>query len=252
VYATSYVGDAEAVVRRAFDLARSAAPCVLFFDEIDAIVATDDQGGHGMGRGPSAESRVLSTFLNEMDGVDGSVEDGVLVLGATNRPGSLDAALLRPGRFDRVVYVPPPDEAGRKAILSRECKKWHDALFAYYSPSNEDKNGTMTDVGGASPDLSRAYFNNIDMLSSDEVSGHMTGAEIVGSCREAAVDVMRTIMMESHPEGDGALSGKSTAERHMQSLMRQLKKTLVGKTPLLSNPDVFEEYTMFERNNNNK
>jgi SpoVK/Ycf46/Vps4 family AAA+-type ATPase len=245
VYATSYVGDAEAVVRRAFDLARSAAPCVLFFDEIDAIVATDDQGGHGMGRGPSAEARVLSTFLNEMDGVDGSVEDGVLVLGATNRPGSLDAALLRPGRFDRVVYVPPPDEAGRKAILSMECKKWHDALLAYYSHPNEDKNGTMTDAG----DLSPAYFNT-DILSSDDVSGCMTGAEIVGSCREAAVAVMRTIMIESHSEGDGALLSKSTAERHMQSLMRQLKITLAGKTPLLSNPDVFEEYTMFERNNN--
>ncbi|KAL3811002.1 hypothetical protein ACHAXA_002279 [Cyclostephanos tholiformis] len=250
VYATSYVGDAEAVVRRAFDLARYAAPCVLFFDEIDAIVATDDQGGHGMGRGPSAEARVLSTFLNEMDGVDGSAEDGVLVLGATNRPSTIDAALLRPGRFDRVVYVPPPDEAGRKAILSMECKKWHDALLEYYSHPIAGKNGTTTDAV-KSPDLLEKYFNT-DILSSDEVSGHMTGAEIVGSCREAAVDVMRTIMIERDFEGDGALLSKTTAERLMQTLMRQLKKTLEGKTPLLSNPAIFEEYTTFERNNNNK
>lgn len=66
VYASSYVGEAEGVVRRAFDLARSAAPCVLFFDEIDAIIGGDDgggngEGGHGMGRGASAEARVLST-----------------------------------------------------------------------------------------------------------------------------------------------------------------------------------------------
>ena len=69
VYSSSFVGEAESVVRRAFDLARSAAPCVLFFDEIDSIIGGGDEGSdkHGMGRGSSAEARVLSTFLNEMD-----------------------------------------------------------------------------------------------------------------------------------------------------------------------------------------
>ena len=245
VYSTSYVGDAEAAVRRAFDLARSAAPCVLFFDEIDAIVACGDGGGggHGMGRGSSAEARVLSTFLNEMDGVDGSAEDGVLVLGATNRPGSLDAALLRPGRFDRVVYVPQPDEDGRRAILSMECKKWRDALFAYYSRPSSG--------GESSTDRVIKYFD-LDILASDEVSGMMTGAEIVGSCREAAVVVMRSIMMESHSEGDEALTSEPTAERHMQSLMRTLEMSLRGKTPLLSNADVLNEYTAFEKAKNNE
>ena len=66
VYSSSFVGEAESVVRRAFNLARSAAPCVLFFDEIDAIIGGDESSGHGMGRGSSAEARVLSTFLNEM------------------------------------------------------------------------------------------------------------------------------------------------------------------------------------------
>ncbi|KAL3790972.1 hypothetical protein ACHAW5_005217 [Stephanodiscus triporus] len=104
MYSPSYVGDAEAAIRHAFDLARSAAPCVLFFDEIDEIVdgggGGGDRRGHGMGRGSSVEARVLSTFLNKMDGVDGSAEDGVLVLGTTNRPGALNAVLLHPGRFD--------------------------------------------------------------------------------------------------------------------------------------------------------
>jgi SpoVK/Ycf46/Vps4 family AAA+-type ATPase len=187
-----------------------------------------------------------------MDGVDGSAEDGVLVLGATNRPGSLDAALLRPGRFDRVVYVPPPDEDGRRAILSMECMKWRDALFAYYSRlGSEGESGTAADAGEASTDLVGKYFD-LDILASDEVSGLMTGAEIVGSCREAAVVVMRSIMMESHSEGDEALTSEPTAERHMQSLMRTLEMSLRGKTPLLSNADVLNEYTAFEKAKNIK
>ena len=129
VYASSYVGEAEAIVRRAFALAKSSAPCILFFDEVDSILGSDsgDNASHGMGRGgrgSSAEARVLSTMLNEMDGVDGSIQDGVLVLGATNRPDCIDAALLRPGRFDKVIYVPPPDVPARRAILKRQCEKW--------------------------------------------------------------------------------------------------------------------------------
>jgi len=237
VYASSYVGEAEGIVRRAFDLARSAAPCVLFFDEIDAIIGGEDEGaggkpGHGMGRGTSAEARVLSTFLNEMDGIDGSVEDGVLVLGATNRPGTLDAALLRPGRFDRVIYVPPPDELGRKAIFAMECKKWHDALLAY--TSSNDARKTLSDADLSTGGIEK-YFN-LDILAGDEVSGSMTGAEIVGACRETAVQVMRTLM-HSHSK---------TAESLMQSLMEELESSLRSKTPLLSNAHVLEEYTRFE------
>jgi SpoVK/Ycf46/Vps4 family AAA+-type ATPase len=101
VYASSYVGEAERIVRQAFILARSTSPCILFFDEIDSIFGGgggSGGGGGGNGRGNSSEARVLSTFLNEMDGVDiaGAGKDGVLVLGATNRPWTLDAALMRP------------------------------------------------------------------------------------------------------------------------------------------------------------
>ena len=242
VYASSYVGEAEGIVRRAFDLARSAAPCVLFFDEIDAIIGGDDdggngKGGHGMGRGTSAEARVLSTFLNEMDGVDGSVEDGVLVLGATNRPASLDAALMRPGRFDRVIYMPHPDELARKAILTMECTKWHKALFAFMS-SNDS---SLTDNAVTS------YFN-IHLLASDDVSGLMTGAEIVGACRETAVQAMQ-VLMESQSKSGGLIC-KNTAESLLKSLMDGLEQTLRSKTPLLSNVQVLEEYTSFENERN--
>jgi SpoVK/Ycf46/Vps4 family AAA+-type ATPase len=202
-----------------------------------------------MGRGSYAEARVLSTFLNEMDGVDGSTKDGVLVLGATNRPNVLDAALMRPGRFDRVVYVPQPDEVTRRAIIVMECTKWHDALFKYYScnPNEEITN----DVSSSSEetiayDGVEKYFN-FDVLASDDISGLMTGAEIVGACRETAIEVMRTIMMErqSTENNDVPPKSKATAIRHIQTLMMTLKAKLMNTTPLLQSERVVKEYTTF-------
>jgi transitional endoplasmic reticulum ATPase len=157
VYASSYLGEAEAVIRGAFTLARSSAPCILFFDEIDSILSADRGGGNGMNRSESAESRVLSTFLNEMDGVDRSSQDGVLVLGATNRPWTLDAALMRPGRFDKAIFVPPPDFEGRLSILKITCRCW----------GISDK--------------------ELECVARDEVSSMMTGAEVVGACYAAAL-----------------------------------------------------------------
>lgn len=239
VYSSSYVGEAESVVRRAFDLARSASPCVLFFDEIDSIIGGDDgdtsMNGHGMGRGSSAEARVLSTFLNEMDGVDGSVEDGVLVLGATNRPGTLDAALLRPGRFDRVIFVPPPDECGRRDILKMECTKW------YHSILNSNVDGT--------PNIQEDYeldkLFNLRMLAKDEISGLMTGAELVGACREAAVNVMRkTIMSKSCHE---AVKMSIGDPNQLMKALKEILETILRETkPLLSDAYVLDEYTRFE------
>ncbi|KAJ1800436.1 hypothetical protein LPJ59_001094 [Coemansia sp. RSA 2399] len=108
---SAYVGDAERTVRQVFRQARAASPSVVFFDEIDAIVGKRQKGTKADG----VQERVLSTMLNEMDGVEAT--HGVVVVGATNRIDLLDAALLRPGRFDKVVYVPPPDHAARIDIL---------------------------------------------------------------------------------------------------------------------------------------
>ena len=194
-----------------------------------------------MGRGASAEARVLSTFLNEMDGVDGSVDDGVLVLAATNRPFLLDAAILRPGRFDRVIYVPPPDEVGRKAILSMECKKWHTALSAYIRDKSSSYPMDSEDHGS---DGFEAYFD-VDILASEAVSGSMTGAEIVGACREAAVQVMQTLLGDL--AGANTVLCKQRAENLLRSLMEALESMLRSKTPLLSNALVLGEYTRFEK-----
>lgn len=217
VYASSYVGEAEAVVRRSFTLARSTAPCILFFDEIDSILGCGSGSSHGMGRSSkSAEARVLSTFLNEMDGVDASRDDGVLVLGATNRPNILDAALLRPGRFDSIIYVPPPDEDGRRALLEMQCRGWK------YRTSAKDE----SDDGA---------FIDVDLLASDEMTGSMTGAEILGACREAAMRALR----EALAEGDSQNSYPRMKQEYLQEAFANVK-------PLLSNKQVLEEYTSFE------
>ena len=117
---SSFVGEAEASVRAAFARARAALPAIIFFDEVEQLVGRrsfgggGDKGGGG-DEGVGVQQRVLATFLNEMDGMESA--PGLLVLGATNRPDMIDAALMRPGRFDNLVYVGPPDEEARKLIL---------------------------------------------------------------------------------------------------------------------------------------
>lgn len=106
---SKYVGESESAMRELFRKARRAAPAILFFDEIDALAPA-----RGHGQDPVAD-RVLAQLLTELDGVEEL--RGVFVLGATNRRDRLDAALLRPGRFDAVLEVPLPDKEARRAIL---------------------------------------------------------------------------------------------------------------------------------------
>lgn len=105
-----YVGNSEIKLHEIFEMARQQTPCVLFFDEIDALGASRADMRH------SASKMLINQFLTELDGVQYS-NDGILVLGATNAPWHLDAAFRRPGRFDRIIFVQPPDTEGREAIL---------------------------------------------------------------------------------------------------------------------------------------
>ncbi|KAK3398157.1 P-loop containing nucleoside triphosphate hydrolase protein [Sordaria brevicollis] len=118
-----YVGESERAVRRLFQRAREVAPSMIFFDEIDSIAGQRSGFGHGGGSTSTSGSglNVLTTLLNEMDGFEALT--GVVVLAATNRPQALDPALLRPGRFDELIYVSPPDQEARKAIFSKEAEK---------------------------------------------------------------------------------------------------------------------------------
>jgi transitional endoplasmic reticulum ATPase len=106
-----YVGESERAMREVFRKARQAAPCILFFDEIDALLPTRTSGSSDS----HVAERVLSQFLAELDGIEEL--KGVLVLGATNRFDMLDTAVLRPGRFDQIIQIPMPDEKGRKDIF---------------------------------------------------------------------------------------------------------------------------------------
>merc|ERR1711871_1745918 len=115
---TMWFGESEANVREVFEKARQAAPCVLFFDELDSIAksrggSSGDVGGAG--------DRVLNQLLTEMDGMN--AKKTVFIIGATNRPDIIDSALLRPGRLDQLIYIPLPDDASRLNIFRANLRK---------------------------------------------------------------------------------------------------------------------------------
>ncbi|TDH67145.1 hypothetical protein CCR75_001598 [Bremia lactucae] len=152
-----FFGDAEAAVRQVFRDARAALPAIVFFDEIDAMVAKREFD-ESNDRGTSCAMRVLSTLLNEMDGVDST--PGLVVIGATNRPGCIDAALMRPGRFDRIIFVDLPTEADRVEIL-----RIHSKVMP--------------------------LDNDVDHFSLAKRTPFYSGAELENICREAALLALR-------------------------------------------------------------
>ncbi|KAL8153583.1 hypothetical protein V2J09_011343 [Rumex salicifolius] len=164
---SKYVGDGEALLRNTFRRARLAAPSILFFDEADNI------GGRRSGGSSSGNftgERLLSTLLTEMDGLEQA--KGILVLAATNRPHAIDPALMRPGRFDLVLYVPPPDLEARYEIL---CVHTRNMKLG----------------------------DDVDLKSIAEETELFTGAELEGLCREAGIvalreDISATMVCERH------------------------------------------------------
>ena len=110
-----WIGNSEKNLHRIFEMARDHAPTVLFFDEVDALAADRNDMKQSAGR------TLINQFLAEMDGTNANNE-GLLILGATNAPWHIDSAFRRPGRFDRVLFVPPPDDAAREAIIDVMAK----------------------------------------------------------------------------------------------------------------------------------
>eukprot|EP00899_Mesostigma_viride_P011758 jgi/Mesvir1/20583/Mv14823-RA.3 len=151
-----YVGEGERILRDTFRMARLAAPSILFFDEVDAVASR--RGLTGGGGGASAGERLLSTLLTEMDGLEAA--HGILVLAATNRPHAIDAALMRPGRLELVLYVPPPDETGREAILRIHTRQMSMAA-------------------------------DVDLRALAHDTANFTGAELESLCREAGMMALR-------------------------------------------------------------
>ena len=150
-----FVGVGAARVRDMFENAKKNAPCIIFIDEIDAV---GRQRGAGLGGGNDEREQTLNQMLVEMDGFETNL--GVIVVAATNRPDILDAALLRPGRFDRQVYVTLPDIRGREQILNVHMRK---------IPLGQDENPSLIARG----------------------TPGMSGAELANLCNEAALMAAR-------------------------------------------------------------
>jgi transitional endoplasmic reticulum ATPase len=111
-----WLGNSERNLHDVFEVARNNKPCIIFIDEIDALGASRSE------MKGSAGKNVINQFLQELDGIEAS-NDGVLVIGATNTPWSVDSAFRRPGRFDRILFIPPPDQESREEILKLKLSK---------------------------------------------------------------------------------------------------------------------------------
>ncbi|MBU4490764.1 MAG: CDC48 family AAA ATPase [Actinobacteria bacterium] len=181
---SKYVGESERGVREVFRKARQAAPCIVFFDEIDAIAPV--RGGGGGGDSFTTE-RVISQFLVEMDGIEEL--SGVVVLAATNRVDIVDPALLRPGRFDFVVEIPVPDREAQREILEVHTRG---------KPLAED-----VDFDGVL----------------DALTGEMVGADIELVCRKAAMLAIREFVETGKADSGGPeVSIKVRKEHFLQAL----------------------------------
>jgi len=149
-----FAGLGASRIRKLFDEARKNAPAIIFIDELDAVGAT--RSGHGFNR---EQDQTLNQLLVELDGFEGAEQ--VVVMGASNRIQDLDPALLRPGRFDRSMLVPPPDLAGREAILKVHTR------------------GKPLNLG------------DVDLAQVARQTSGLTGAELANVCNEAAIKAGR-------------------------------------------------------------
>ena len=183
---SKWVGESEKGIREVFRKARQATPCLIFFDEIDAIAPT--RGG-GFGDSNVTE-RVISQLLTELDGLE--ILTNVVVIAATNRPDIIDPALLRPGRFDRLLYVSPPDRESRLQILKIHTKN---------KPLSEDVSLEQL------ADLSEGY----------------TGADISSMSSAAVMLALRKHILK-HPDPDGAEKHAKELKLHMQEFEEAMKK----------------------------
>ena len=134
-----WIGNSEKNLHEIFEIARQNKPCVLFFDEIDALGASRSDMKKSAGR------QLINQFLQELDGMN-SDNDGVLIIGATNTPWHLDGAFRRPGRFDRIVFVPPPDLDARASIFELKLKEKPTDRIDYKSIADRTKDYSGADI----------------------------------------------------------------------------------------------------------
>ncbi len=134
-----WIGNSEKNLHEIFETARRNTPCVLFFDEIDALGASRSDMKQSGGR------HLINQFLQELDGIEGN-NDGILIMGATNTPWHLDAAFRRPGRFDRIIFVPPPDQEARENIFKLKLNGKPVESIDYQSLANKTPDYSGADI----------------------------------------------------------------------------------------------------------
>jgi transitional endoplasmic reticulum ATPase len=186
-----WVGKSEEGMRKIFERARQVAPCVIFFDEIDSLA-----GKRGVDMGNKVTERVLNQMLAEMDGLE-DMKD-ILVIGATNRPDMLDPALLRPGRFDKILLVNAPDSKGRLNILKIHTQKM-----------------PLGEGGKALSDKSREIF----LKELAEKTEGYTGADLESFVREAALLSLRE-----------SIDSKFVTEKHFEGAIKKVKPSITKST----------------------
>ena len=183
---SKWVGESEKAIREIFKKARQAAPCIIFFDEIDSVASV-----RGMETGARVGERVLNQLLTEMDGLEEL--HNVTVIAATNRPELLDPALVRPGRFDKVLLVQAPDDGARREIF-----KVHTL------------------------DMPLAKDVDFDYLVKN--TGGYSGADIEGLCREAAISAIREVL-----SGKEDLDKKKVEQNHFKGALKKVRPSITDK-----------------------
>ena len=181
---TQWFGESEANVRDLFDKARQAAPCVIFFDEMDSIAKARGGGGGG---GSEAGERVVNAILTEIDGV--GARKSVFVIGATNRPDILDPAIMRPGRLDQLIYIPLPDYESRLSIFKANLRK---------SPLGSD----------------------VDLHDLANRTDGFSGADITEVCQRACkLAIRREIAAQQAAEAAAEAAGKPPPEPNLDGVL---------------------------------
>ncbi len=177
---SKWVGESERGIREIFRRARQASPCVIFFDEIDSIAPIRGAGGE-----TAVTERVVSQLLTELDGMENM--HGVVVLGATNRADMIDPALLRPGRFDKIIQIPLPDKASRRSILEINAKRIPTVKEAG-DPEKVDleKIADMTD-GLSGADVASIANTAVSLVIHEYLDAHPDAKEIEKSSEKARV-----------------------------------------------------------------
>ena len=187
-FLSKWVGESEKAVRETFRKARQAAPCIVFFDELDAVAPT-----RGTGFDSHVTERVISQILTELDGLEEL--HGVVVIAATNRLDMVDPALLRPGRFDRLVYIAPPDVKAREDIL-----KIHT--------------------------IKKPLASDVSLQTLAEVTDGYTGADIAAICNEAVMLAIREYVKK------GKKLDKKVLKKELKVEMRHFKEALKKLRPI--------------------